>query len=414
MKITAVTIKNFKGVRYARVVAHPHMNEIAGKNGAGKSSVLDAPFAALCGKRAVDPKPLMIGELKGEITVELGDIVVTRRLKEDGGSELKIKAAAGKMGQRDLDALIGEFTFDPLRFSMMKPAEQMLALQQLAGPEWCSQLAKLDSDIETLTSKRKDVKQELQRYGVIPQQLRPCDRVDLQDVMEMISSAEVQNHRADVISSDLRSLATRLVDMDQRILSLETQLANAKSQRVEMWKAREELELEASHLTPIDVSALKEKFQKAADINAANDRYEANERARAQQRAAASSLETLEEQISAKRDERTKLLREAPLPIEGLAWSKDGVTVNGVPFEQECFSKRLRIGAYIGHAVSGQLKVMFLREYGAELDDDSFKELERFAVENDCQFWVETVGKGHSGEALIIEDGILVDSEEAI
>ena len=91
MKIMKLMIKQIKGVRQIEILAQPHVNEIAGENGAGKSSVLDSIVYAIGGARAIDAKPLRDGASKGEILLETDEVIITRKFKENGASKLSIK-----------------------------------------------------------------------------------------------------------------------------------------------------------------------------------------------------------------------------------------------------------------------------------------------------------------------------------
>ena len=73
--------------------------EITGRNGQGKSSVLDSIWWALAGASAVDPVPIRTGETEARIRLDLGEIVVTRFFTEreggDTATRLTVETAEG-------------------------------------------------------------------------------------------------------------------------------------------------------------------------------------------------------------------------------------------------------------------------------------------------------------------------------
>jgi len=67
-KIQEIEIRNIKGVKQIKIVPNPTIVKPAGKNGAGKSTVLDCIRWAFGGKKAIkDAKPIRHGEDKAEI-----------------------------------------------------------------------------------------------------------------------------------------------------------------------------------------------------------------------------------------------------------------------------------------------------------------------------------------------------------
>lgn len=140
MKIIELRAENVKGLVAIDITPNGDLVEIAGKNGAGKSSVLDAIWLALGGKEAGKDitAALRNGQDKGfvELTLDDGLIVhrgwsrnaedvVTTSLKvvrdKDG-----IKSSVGSP-QTTLDALRA-ITLDPEGFLRLAPRQQREAL----------------------------------------------------------------------------------------------------------------------------------------------------------------------------------------------------------------------------------------------------------------------------------------------
>src|SRR6056297_1589726 len=115
MRIVQLMAKNVKKLKAVRVEPDENgLTIIAGKNGAGKSSVLDSIAYALGGKALVPDEPIRKGEDKAEVTITLGESEpeydVTRTFTENG-SYLKVENADGaqiKSPQSLLDNLLGK------------------------------------------------------------------------------------------------------------------------------------------------------------------------------------------------------------------------------------------------------------------------------------------------------------------
>jgi len=418
MHIESVSILNFKGARQVDIYADDRVNEVAGKNGAGKSSVLDAILAALAGTRNIDSHPLTFGATKGEVTVDLGDLTVTRRFTEknaDRGGTLTIKAADGsKWGQRGLDEIFGEFTFDPLAFSRLPGREQITVWQQLAGEEFCAKLQQIDDDIERLMVERRDTNRALKQFGQIPD-VPKVDPVDTAELMEQLREAEQFNQQqADLRTAlhqheeDIRTDESLAHSLVKQISELNAQLSDLQS-KIEREKSKE-LPQPAE---PKDTEALKAQLAQAGERNAQHDAYRRAEEQRAAWQKLNKQSTAYDKELLQKRDEREQHSRSAQLPVEGLEWTADGITLHQVPFNQLSSSERLRISARIGMAMNECLRIMFIRD-GSLLDDDAFAELVQLAEAEEFQLWVETVGKGHTGDAIVLEAGVALADEEAL
>src|SRR3990167_8121669 len=97
MKIVKFSAENVKRLRAVEIVPEGNTVVIAGLNGAGKTSILDAIWLALGGGAATKatPRPVRDGQKTAHVTLDLGDLVVTRRWTGDGKSTLKVEGAAG-------------------------------------------------------------------------------------------------------------------------------------------------------------------------------------------------------------------------------------------------------------------------------------------------------------------------------
>src|SRR6185436_2642524 len=130
-KIIKLTSENVKRLTAVEITPKGNVVVIGGRNGAGKSSVLDSIEYALGG----DPSakmPVRRGEKNAKVVVDLGDIVVKRSFTSAGGTHLIVTNADGEKQtspQAILDKLVGRLTFDPLEFSRQKPAQQAETLR---------------------------------------------------------------------------------------------------------------------------------------------------------------------------------------------------------------------------------------------------------------------------------------------
>lgn len=82
-KIEYIAVKNFKGIKELEVSNLSRFVAVFGKNGAGKTSFIEAIKSAIKADRGINSK-VRIGENKGEIEVKFEDFVI-KRIVGDGG-----------------------------------------------------------------------------------------------------------------------------------------------------------------------------------------------------------------------------------------------------------------------------------------------------------------------------------------
>ena len=142
MKIIEFRAERFKRLSAVEITPEGNTVIISGRNGQGKSSVLDAIWLALGGGNATKDSattvPIKEGEKDAVVRLDLGAMVVTRKWTTSG-STLTVEGADGRKyssPQTLLDTLVGTISFDPLSFAKMPPMEQRSQLidpGQIAG-----------------------------------------------------------------------------------------------------------------------------------------------------------------------------------------------------------------------------------------------------------------------------------------
>jgi DNA repair ATPase RecN len=138
LHMVRLEVENFLRVTALAVDAEGKHVIIRGQNGAGKTSALDAIWAALSGRKAGDlSEPIQKGAHKASVTLDLGEYVVERRWTE-GGMQLIVRGADGirlNKPQQILDGLLGKYSLDPVAFLGRTTGEQVDDILALAGVE---------------------------------------------------------------------------------------------------------------------------------------------------------------------------------------------------------------------------------------------------------------------------------------
>lgn len=420
MKILRLAAENFKRLRAVEIVPDGNVVRITGRNGAGKSSALDAIWAALGGERVSPPVPIRQGEQAAEVNIDLGEILVRRRWTASGSSiEVSNGKATFKSPQKLLDELVGKLCFDPLAFANAKPADQRAALLGLLGIE--DRLAVVEAERKDAFDQRTQVNRDLKnlegQLAGTPHVEAPAEEVSVAALMEELKAAQArQKERAGQLAiADARQasatnfgnhsrlaileaekLEQQAKELRQKAAELQKDCEHAANQAVETRKAAEAIQVP-------DVAAIETRIAGAEGTNAKVRQAKARLDLQRRLNATRKSAETLTEAIAATEKKKTELVATSPLPVVGLGFSEAGVTFNGVPLEQCSASERLKVSVAVAMALNPRLKVILVRD-ASLLDSSNLRVLEELAKARDFQVWVEQVEE--SGKVgVFIEDG---------
>lgn len=433
MRILKFQAENVKKLSVVEINPDGSLVMITGKNGAGKSTILDCIAGAIEGAKHVGAEPLRKGQKKGKIRLELGgeqvELTVERRFTESG-STLIVETADGVRPQKPqsiMDALYGAISFDPLTFARSDRKTQLDMLRKLVKMDVNPDV--LDGANQRDFEKRTEVNREAkslaaQAEGIIVPPDLPDAPIDTDAIMEELT--EVDNFNADVRA---REEARR-----QHWNGIQSHRLDAEKKRKEAEELRRrglELDADAGWLE----DKVKEEEGKVADLPALpalksaveirarlEDAQSLNKGIEAKKRrddllakAKAKDAESLAltEAIDARNKAKADAIAGAKMPIDGLSFADGGVTFNGVLFDQASSAEQLRVSMAIAMAANPELRVMLIRE-GVYLDDDGLRLVAEMAKESGYQVWIETLRPdGHA--AVIMEDGMVkaVTSEQA-
>lgn len=408
MKIVRLEAENIKRLKAVKITPDPTVQVVGGRNAQGKSSVLDAIWLALAGGKAAKavPRPVRDGQDRATVTLDLGDLKVTRTWNAEGRSSLRVEAADGaryNSPQAMLDRLVGRLTFDPLAFTRLSAREQRDALLDLVDLE--VDLDALDRERASLFSERTDVGRQGRALGdVVVDEALPIEETSMLDVLEDLRLAQEHNAAVDAVTrkvsaaeQDADRARAALEEARRRVVRAEEEVAYAEAAVNQALREQTET---GEHL---DTTPIEERMRTLEEDNAA---IRANNEARA--RAAElgrlrSVYEDLTGRITAIDEAKAQALASASFPVEGLSFDDQGVTYQGVPFSQASSAEQIRVSVAMAMALNPDLRVLRITD-GSLLDSDAMEAIRNQVAAGDFQLWIERVGDADAG-AVIIEDG---------
>ena len=399
MKIIELRAENVKRLKAVHITPDGTVQVITGRNGQGKTSVLDAIFLALGGGDAkkTTVMPIRDGEEKASVLVDLGDLKVTRRWTLSG-STLTVENADGsrpKSPQAVLDELIGRLSFDPLAFTQLRAKDQVDALLAIVDLPFVPE--EIDAERAAVYAARTEVNRRVKELRV---QLDDAPPVDSATPDELVVASDLVEriNEATSVNARIGSARTAALNAQREVADLEARLETARALAVEA----------ADRLAALgdeqDITALQEQLTR---VEATNNDVRLKQRRRQIQGTLADTVaeaERMDEEIAAIDKRKADGLAAATFPVDGLGFGDGIVTYQGVPFSQASSAEQIRVSLAMAMAANPTLRVIRILD-GSLLDDDNMRVVTEMAVEHDFQVWIERVGTEGSGSAVVIEDG---------
>lgn len=401
-KIISLKSTNYKRLQAVEITPDPDGNLVivAGKNGQGKSSILDSITAALGGVNAkTTPKPIRDGEERAEIVLETEDLIVTRRFTASG-STLTVKSPDGAVypkGQAKLDDLLGKLSLDPLAFTQLDDRAQLKTLLALVDLPFDP--VQLDGERADIFHDRTVVNRELKNAKAaleaipVTKEMADLEPVSVTDLLAQYRNVEAEQLRLTRARQTVEALKRTKEDLQRQIAEVERELASAEVEHIRAEDA----------MTDRSLDHIQSQIDNAEQINNDVRTFERWTEASYHVTELQTEAAQLTEQLDAIDKQKAEGLAAAKFPIDGLGFDEGGVTYNGVPFKQASSAEQLRVSLAMAIALNPKLRVIRIAD-GSLLDSDNLALVESIAREHDFQVWIEMVGDGE-GRGIIIEDG---------
>jgi len=461
MKIIELRSENIKNIKVIEIRPDGAV-VLEGKNGAGKSAVIDSIFMALTGKKI--EQPIRNGESRAEINIDLGDFKV-KKIFTAKGERLEVTSTEGasfKTPQTMLNKIMGNLAFDPLKFAELGKTtagqrEQRNILANLVGLNF----EKLDKDREGLYNERtikhrmikgadseahhpdplaplpleaRVAKMEIPAAGTPRQEISMAEELAKLDKMELTrreyiedcrhceeynkKAIEAKDQRITDITEEINDRNTVMNDLANDIEELKRQInskvATLDELSQENNRAKNELNKlkalvvekkspPAETVTELEIieakNALKEIEAKNTAIRAAIE----FDKTKGELESARKSIRELEKKMMDIDLEKQDRVNKAVFPIAGLGITDQFVTYNNKPFSQLSTGEQIRVSTAVAMALNPTLKVILIRE-GSLLDTEGRKAVFSMAEEKDYQVWMETVADARNC-GIYLENG---------
>lgn len=415
IKINTLQIENIKRVKaVALSPAESGLTVIGGKNGQGKTSVLDAIAWALGGDRYRPSNPEREGStLPPHIKLTLSNGLTVERSGKN--SALKVVDTTGKRsGQQLLNEFVEQLAIDLPRFLQASNREKADTLLQVIGVG--DRIHELEAKERDVYNRRRMIGQDADRkrkyadelpfYPAAPKEL--VSALDLirqqQDILARNGENQRKRMRANQIEHEYGKAAAH-------VSLLKSQLAAAQKQLTQL-----EADLEIAQKDALDLQdeSTEEVERSLQEIEQINIQVRANcDREKAEQDAAyyAQQYQELTAELEDIRHDKYALLNSAELPLPGLSVEDSELTYNGEKWDCMSGADQLIAATAVVRAVNPKCGFVLLDKL-EQLDADTLLNFGSWLEEQGLQAIATRVSTGPEC-SIIIEDGFAAPKQPA-
>lgn len=407
MKINKLEIENVKRVKAVKIEPTENgLTIVGGKNGQGKTSILDAIAWGLGGERYRPSQANREGSVTPpalKITMNNG-LVVERKGKN---SDLKVIDPSGeKAGQQLLNSFVEELAINLPKFMNQTSKEKANTLLNIIGVG--TQLAELEHEEQTIYNNRRAVGQiadqkkkyaeEQTYYPDAPKELVSASQLIQQQQALLAKNGENQRKRENLANYQ-RQAEYQLSEINR----VKQQLAEMEEKYNQTLQDLEVANKDAINLHDESTEELERNIQQIDEINrlvrANLDKEKAEDDAKDYKK----QYDKFSAEIEEVRKRKADLLTNADLPLPELSISDGELTYKGQQWDNMSGADQLRVSTAIVRKLKPDCGFILLDKL-EQMDTDTLKEFGQWLEEEQLQAIATRVSSGEEC-SIIIEDG---------
>lgn len=414
--INELQVENLKRIKAVKLEPSASgLTVIGGKNGQGKTSVLDAIAWALGGEKFRPGNPTRDGALTPpNLHVVLSNGIIVER-KGANGSLKVIDPTGKKSGQRLLDEFISKLALNLPAFLHASEAEKSKALLQIIGVG--DKLMEMDRKEEQLYNQRKEVGRIADRKKKAAEEMpfypnMPAEPVSVSDLLKEQQDILARNGENDRKRRNAREMQERFMRAESNYKAAMEALKAAEDT---LRKARADAEVAAKSAQDLQDEGTTELEENLRNVEVMNEKIRANaakEGAELEANNLQQEYEGLTEQIESVRSDRADLLKEADLPLPGLSVQDGQLLYKGEPWDGMSGAEQLKVAVAIIRKLNPECGFVLIDKL-EQMDTDTLREFGKWLEEEGLQVIATRVSTGDEC-SIIIEDGMVKDDESAV
>lgn len=408
VKINKLEIENVKRVKAVQIEPTANgLTVVGGRNGQGKTSVLDSIAWALGGNSYKPSNPLREGSVVAPmIRIQLDNGLIVER-KGDNGTLKVIDPSGKKAGQNLLNSFVEQFAINLPKFMEMNSKDKTKALLNTVDGLG-EKIYQLEQEELELYNKRRTVGQIRDQKKHYAEEQPFYKEVG----NEIVSASELIKQQQEILARNGENQRKR--DNLENLTAKQTLAINKKAelerQLLEINNELETLEtdIETANKDVVDLidESTEELEQSIENIEEINRKVRANQdREKAEMDAEHYALEykDLSDEIDALRQQKLDLLNGANLPLEGLSVDNGVITYKGQPWDNMSGSEQLIVATAIVRKINPQCEFVLVDKL-EQMDLETLLDFANWLKDNKLQAIATRVSTGEECQ-IIIEDG---------
>lgn len=412
MKINTLEIENVKRIKAVKIEpTKDGLTIIGGKNGQGKTSVLDAIAWALGGAKYRPSEAQRSGSvIPPVLKVTLDNGIIVERSGQN--STLKVIDPEGnKGGQTLLDAFISQFALDLPKFMNASNKEKADILLQIIGVG--ETLIKLELEESTIYNQRHAIgqiadqkaafAQEMPKYSDVPDV--PIEASELILRQQEILARNGENRRK---RENAAMLKDSLVLISERVQAATDTLNKLLAEKAQLEKGLEIAEKSIEELVDESTAEIEESIRNIEEINV---RVRANldsEKAEEDAKTYKNQYSELTAKLEGVRKAKSDLLNSADLPLPGLSVKDGELIYNGYKWDNMSASEQLKVSVAIVRKLNPECQFVLIDKL-EQMDIDTLNDFGAWLEKEGLQAIATRVSSGDEC-SVIIEDGYAVNN----
>lgn len=407
IKINSLEFENVKRIKAVKLEPSANgLTVIGGKNGQGKTSVLDTIAWMLGGNKYMPSEPTRKGSvIPPSLRIVMDNGLIVERSGKN--SSLKVIDPNGnKSGQRLLDEFISSLALDLPAFMTSSNKEKAKILLQIIGiGEKLLEIEKKEVElynrrhaIGQIATQKSSFAKEMISYPDAPNEPITASELIRQQQEILARNGENQKKRENLakIEAHANALSDKIAELNRELTSVLADLETARKDALMLHdESTEELERNIADIEAINIK-----------VRANLDKEKAEEDAKAFQQ----EYDTLSNQLDAVRKEKFDLLHNANLPLEGLSVEDGELTYNGFKWDNMSGAEQLKVSTAIVRKLNPNCGFVLLDKL-EQMDVDTLNEFGQWLEAEGLQAIATRVSTGDEC-SVIIEDGYIKEESE--
>lgn len=400
VKIRQLEIENVKRVKAVTLTPTENgLTVIGGRNGQGKTSVLDAIAWALGGNKLKPSESQRIGSAAPpSIHIELSNGLVVERKGKSSALHV-IDPLGQKAGQQLLDSFIEKLALNLPKFMEARNDEKAETLLQIIGVG--DQLAVLDREEKSLYNQRLEVGRIADRKKKHAEELAWYPDAPA----EPVSASELIQRQQAILAKNGENQRKREKEAYYNKVLAEAQIAFDRA-KAALKQAEQDCVTARKAAENLQDESTAELEQDIANIDAINTKVRANaekNRVQAEADELAGQYSDLTQQIESVKEQRMKLLDSADMPLPGLSVQDGELTYNGQKWDCMSGAEQLQVATAIVRKLNPDCGFVLMDKL-EQMDPETLADFGRWLEGEGLQVIATRVGTDDTC-SIIIEDG---------